>query len=51
MDDDEDGVLDRAELRQLLINSGEEVTKELVESIFEVLDSDSKGHIKFNNFL
>ena len=45
MDVDKNGILDREEVKQILLMSGEEVTKELVETIFDILDGNDDGHI------
>jgi len=38
-------------MRSLLASSGEEVTKELIESIFELIDINNDGAITFEEFL
>ena len=51
MDTNKDGILDRNELKNLLIVSGEEVTRELTEIIFSMIDRDNSGTITFDEFI
>ena len=50
MDDNKDGTLDRKELKKLLIMSGEEVTREIIEMIFNIVDLDRSGTIEICEF-
>ena len=51
MDVNKDGTLDRKEMKKLLIMSGEEVTRELIESIFDIVDEDKSGTIGICEFV
>ena len=39
------------ELRTILIASGEEVTKELIDEMFKIIDKDGGGHISYKEFI
>ena len=51
MDANKDGTLDRDELKQLLIMSGEEVTREKTELIYTIIDEDNSGKIDIFEFI
>ena len=51
MDTNKDGILNRNELKNLLLFSGEEVTREIVEIIFSIIDIDNSGTISFDEFV
>ena len=51
MDADNSGSLERPEMKILLTRSGEEVTKELIDEIFSMLDQDGSGSIDLAEFL
>ena len=44
-------MLDRNEFSKLMRISGEEVTREIVEDIFNIIDQNKNGTISFNEFL
>ena len=35
----------------VLISSGEEVTKELIDEIFKIIDKNNNGHISYKEFI
>jgi len=51
LDADNSGSLERPEMKILLTRSGEEVTKELIDEIFSMLDQDGSGSIDLAEFL
>ena len=46
-----DGVIDHEEMGYMLANSGEEVTKEFIEDIFNVIDKDNSGQVTYAEFM
>ena len=51
LDVNKNGTLDKKELKKLLILSGEEITNELLDEIFELFDSDENGRITWREFI